>query len=75
MCSVSRREFLIGGSTFLSLAAEAELLSGPKVEGISEAAEAGSRGRRYLLSRAPSLTWWCGGSLRVGLDSVPNGVL
>ena len=29
MCEVSRREFLAGGTAFLSLAAEAELLAGP----------------------------------------------
>jgi len=40
MCDVSRREFLIGGSAFLSLAAEAELLAGPPMhEGMGEAAK------------------------------------
>jgi cyclase len=37
MCDVSRREFLIGGSAFLSLKAEAELLTGPMHEGMAEA--------------------------------------
>jgi len=40
MCNVNRREFLIGGSAFLSLAAEAELLAGPMPEGTAEAAKA-----------------------------------
>ena len=37
MCNVNRREFLVGGSAFLSLAAEAELLAGPMPEGMAEA--------------------------------------
>jgi cyclase len=39
MCKVSRRELLIGGSAFLSLAAEAELLAGIRPAGLSEAAK------------------------------------
>src|SRR5437764_12106598 len=39
MCKVSRRELLIGGSAFLSLAAEAELLAGRRPAGLSEAAK------------------------------------
>src|SRR5215469_15057685 len=39
MCNVNRREFLVGGSAFLSLAAEAELLAGPVPEGVAEAAQ------------------------------------
>ena len=39
MCDVSRRDFLVAGSAFLSLAAEAELLAGPKPEGMTEAAK------------------------------------
>jgi len=39
MCEVSRRGFLLGGSAFLSLAAEAELLAGPKPEGMAQAAK------------------------------------
>ena len=39
MCEVSRRAFLAGGTTFLSLAAEAELLGGPVPAGMAEAAE------------------------------------
>jgi len=39
MCKVSRRELLIGGSAFLSLAAEAELLAGRMPAGLSEAAK------------------------------------
>jgi hypothetical protein len=60
MCSVSRREFLIGGSTFLSLAAEAELLSGPKVEGISEAAKQVSWPQIFTFTSAKSymVVWW-----------------
>lgn len=38
MCNVNRRGFLIGGSAFLSLAAEAELLAGPMPERMAEAA-------------------------------------
>jgi len=40
MCNVNRREFLIGGSAFLSLAAEAEVLAGPAPEGMAQAAQA-----------------------------------
>jgi cyclase len=40
MCNVNRREFLVGGSAFLSLAAEAELLARPMPEGMAEAAKA-----------------------------------
>jgi len=39
MCNVNRREFLIWGSAFLGLAAEAELLAGPTPEGMTEAAK------------------------------------
>ncbi len=39
MCKVSRRELLVGGSAFLSLAAEAELLAGRMPSGLSEAAK------------------------------------
>ena len=39
MCDVSRRDFLIAGSAFLSLAAEAELLAGPMPERMAEAAK------------------------------------
>src|SRR5437660_6842926 len=39
MCKVSRRELLIGGSAFLSLAAEADLLAGRMPAGLSEAAK------------------------------------
>ncbi len=39
MCDVNRREFLVGGSAFLSLAAEAKLLAGPMPEGMAEAAK------------------------------------
>jgi cyclase len=39
MCDVSRREFLVAGSAFLSLAAEAELLAGPMPERMAEAAK------------------------------------
>jgi cyclase len=39
MCKVSRRELLVGGSAFLSLAAEAELLAGRMPAGLSEAAK------------------------------------
>jgi len=38
MCKVSRRELLIGGGAFLSLAAEADLLARPTPPGMSEAA-------------------------------------
>ena len=40
MCEVSRREFLAGGTAFLSLAAEAELLAGPIPAGMAEAGKA-----------------------------------
>ncbi|MFL6444974.1 MAG: hypothetical protein ACJ713_14265 [Candidatus Sulfotelmatobacter sp.] len=39
MCKVSRRELLIGGSAFLSLAAEADLLAGRMPAGLNEAAK------------------------------------
>jgi len=39
MCGVSRREFLTGGTAFLSLAAEAELLAGPISAGMADAAK------------------------------------
>jgi len=39
MCGVSRREFLTGGTAFLSLAAEAELLAGPIPAGMADAAK------------------------------------
>jgi cyclase len=39
MCKVNRRQLLIGGSAFLSLAAEAELLAGRMPAGLSEAAK------------------------------------
>jgi cyclase len=39
MCKVSRRELLIGGGAFLSLAAEAELVAGPMLPGASEPAK------------------------------------
>ena len=39
MCEVSRREFLAGGTAFLSLAAEAELLAGPIPPGMEDRAE------------------------------------
>ena len=39
MCDLSRRDFLVAGSAFLSLAAEAELLAGPKPERMAEAAK------------------------------------
>src|SRR5215470_13021300 len=39
MCKVSRRELLIGGGAFLSLAAEADLLARPMLRGIAEAAK------------------------------------
>lgn len=39
MCEVSRRAFLAGGTAFLSMAAEAELLGGPVPKGMAEAAE------------------------------------
>jgi glyoxylase-like metal-dependent hydrolase (beta-lactamase superfamily II) len=41
MCKVSRRELLIGGSAFLSLAAEAELLAGPTSPQMRDAAKDG----------------------------------
>jgi cyclase len=37
MCEVSRRQFLVGGSAFLSLAVEEKLLAGPMPEGMAEA--------------------------------------
>ena len=40
MCDISRREFLTGGSAFLSLAAEAKLLAEPMPAGMAEAAKA-----------------------------------
>jgi cyclase len=40
MCDVSRREFLAGGTAFLSLAAEAELLAGPIPPGMAELGKA-----------------------------------
>ena len=39
MCKVSRRELLIGGGAFLSLAAEADLLARPMLQGVSQAAK------------------------------------
>jgi cyclase len=39
MCEVSRRGFLAGGTAFLSLAAEGELLAGPIPAGMAEAAK------------------------------------
>ena len=39
MCNVNRREFLVGGSAFLSVAAEAELLVGPVPKGMGAAAK------------------------------------
>ena len=39
MCNVNRREFLIGGSALLSVAAEAQLLGEPISEGMTEAAK------------------------------------
>ena len=38
--NVSRREFLTGGTAFLSLAAEMELLAGPIPAGMAEASKA-----------------------------------
>ncbi|HXH50565.1 MAG TPA: MBL fold metallo-hydrolase [Terriglobia bacterium] len=40
MCDVSRRQFLAGGTAFLSLAAEKELLAGPMPAGMAEASKA-----------------------------------
>src|SRR5262245_55324652 len=40
MCDVSRRRFLAGGTAFLSLAAEAELLAGPIPAEMAEADKA-----------------------------------
>ena len=40
MCNVNRREFLIGGSAFLSLTAEVELLAHPIPAGMAETAKA-----------------------------------
>jgi glyoxylase-like metal-dependent hydrolase (beta-lactamase superfamily II) len=40
MCNVSRRDFLAGGTAFLSLAAEMELLAGPIPAGMAEAGKA-----------------------------------
>jgi glyoxylase-like metal-dependent hydrolase (beta-lactamase superfamily II) len=37
MCDINRRELLTGGTAFLTLAAEAELLAGPKPPGMAEA--------------------------------------
>jgi glyoxylase-like metal-dependent hydrolase (beta-lactamase superfamily II) len=39
MCNVNRREFLIGGGALLTVAAEAKLVSGPKPEGMAQAAK------------------------------------
>ena len=39
MCDLSRRGFLAGGSAFLALAAETELLGGPAPRGMAEAAK------------------------------------
>ena len=39
MCKVSRRELLIAGSAFLSLAAEENLLAGTLPDGMSEVAK------------------------------------
>jgi len=39
MCNVNRRQFLVGGSALLSLAAESQLLAGPMPEGMAEAAK------------------------------------
>jgi len=39
MCDINRREFISRSSAFLSLAAEAKLLAGPKAEGMAEAAK------------------------------------
>ena len=39
MCKVGRRELLIGGSAFLSLAAEVDLLVRPILPGMAEAAK------------------------------------
>src|SRR5246127_3717242 len=40
MCDVSRRKLLAGGTAFLTLAAEAELLGGPIPAGLAESAKA-----------------------------------
>ncbi len=40
MCDMSRRGFLAGGTAFLSLAAEAEILAGPPPAGMAQAARA-----------------------------------
>jgi len=40
MCEVNRRKFLAGGTAFLSLVAEAELLAGPIPAGMAEAGKA-----------------------------------
>ena len=40
MCDVSRRQFLAGGTAFLGLAAEKELLAGPIPSGMAEASKA-----------------------------------
>ena len=40
MCDINRREFLTWGTGFISLAAEAELLAGPRPAGMAEAAKA-----------------------------------
>jgi cyclase len=42
MCEVSRRKLLSGGTAFLTLAAEAELLGGPIAAGMAQAGEADS---------------------------------
>ncbi len=42
MCQVSRRKFLAGGATFLTVAAEAELLAVPVPAGMAEAANSDS---------------------------------
>ena len=40
MCDINRRQFLAGGTAFLSLAAERELLAGPIPAGMAEAGKA-----------------------------------
>jgi cyclase len=40
MCDINRRQFLAGGTAFLSLAAEMELLAGPIPAGMAEASKA-----------------------------------
>jgi len=39
MCNVNRREFLVGGSAFLGVAAEAKILAGTRPKGMAEAAK------------------------------------